>query len=406
MFGMVALKHFVFAAAVIAALALAVSSMPAGAAKPPSAPAPANEEAAETAAEVVIEPVVSPKRPAAETLETLDATPGVDVVSPEAADTAPAEDLAPEPAEPATSKPRAAKTSAPRPAARTEAAEPPMWRLVDSDSEIFLVGTFHALPKGLDWRSDALAAAADKAQTVIFEAEVDTPRAQKRAQEIIARAGRNRPGVTLSSLLGPDYAPKFAAAAGGLGIDPAALEPARPWQAFLALSIRFLMSAGFDPGAGLEQVMLSEARLRGRQLRFFETIDEQLNLFAGMSPAEEKLLLTTTLDEWDSQAADVQMMLAAWRTGDLDTIDRLMNGAMRDTAPGVYERLIVNRNKAWTDRTEDLLQGTGVVLIAVGAAHLAGPDSLPAMLMARGYAVERWPAAPEQQKPAKKAARR
>lgn len=365
--------------------------------------------------EVAVEPVVTPRRLAPAVLDTLEAPPGVEVSAPAAprgAD-APARDLPPleksnaetgHAGQGATvSKSRAdRRTGANKAAAQLTSADPPMWRLTDADSEIFFVGTFHALPRDVDWRSDALALAADKAHTVVFEAEVDTPRAQRRAQEIVVRSGRNKPGVTLSKILGPDVAPKLAAAASGLGIDPAALEPLRPWQAFLALSIKFLIGQGFDPGAGLDQVLLSEARLRGRSLRFFETVDQQMNLFAGMSPDEEKLLLETTLREWDDQPADVRAMLAAWQRGDLETIDMLMNGAMRDAAPGVYDRLIVARNRMWADRTEELIEGSGTVLIAVGAAHLAGADSLPAILAERGHDVVRWPPAA----PAKPSGRR
>lgn len=384
------MKKRVFVLAAIAAMCSLAAAITAEGAPPPK----------EDAAEVAVEPVVTPRPTADDALETLDATPGLEVADPNAqaadpnaqaaeASEAPAPADAAEPAQRARPAKRATNKKEPAP---SMTAEPPMWRLVDEDSEIYIVGTFHALPKGLDWRSDALVRAVDKAETVVFEAEVDTPRAQKRAQEIVARYGRNKPGVTLSKILGPDDAAKLVAAASGLGIDPAALEPARPWQAFLALSIKFLMNEGFDPGAGVEQAMLAEARIRGRNLRFFETIDEQLNLFAGMSAEQEKLLLETTLNEWDNQAADVQAMLAAWRKGDLDTIDALMNGPMRDGAPDVYDRLIVNRNNAWADRTEELLAGSGTVVVAVGAAHLAGGDSLPAMLAARGHAIERWPA--------------
>lgn len=339
---------------------------------------------------LAVEPVVSRAAAPSDALDTLDATPGVETDAP--APDAGADPLPGASPDETRAKSRAVKPSAKKRPDTLERADPPMWRVTDADSEIYFVGTFHALPRDIDWRSDALARAADMAQTVVFEAEVDTPAAQKRAQEIISRYGRNRQGVSLSSILGPDYATQFAAAARGLGIDPALLEPARPWHAFLALSIKFLMNEGFDPGAGLEQVMLTEARVRGRNLRFFETVDQQLNLFASMPADQEKALLVTTLREWDNQADDVRAMLAAWRGGDLDTIDRLMNGAMRDEAPGVYDRLIVRRNAAWADKTEQLLDGAGTVLIAVGAAHLAGADSLPAMLAARGRAVERWPA--------------
>jgi len=50
---------------------------------------------------------------------------------------------------------------------------------------------------------------------------------------------------------------------------------------------------------------------------------------------------------------------------------------------------VVQRNKAWTEKLVKLLQGEGdaTTFVAVGAAHLAGPDSVQKMLQARGYTV-------------------
>lgn len=46
-------------------------------------------------------------------------------------------------------------------------------------------------------------------------------------------------------------------------------------------------------------------------------------------------------------------------------------------------------NQAWTSRIGEILKGEGTVFIAVGAGHLAGPDSVPAQLSAAGFVVER-----------------
>ena len=57
-------------------------------------------------------------------------------------------------------------------------ATPPMWRVADGDSEIFLIGTFHILPPGVEWKNDAYLEAFEKADNVYLEADTDTPNAQ------------------------------------------------------------------------------------------------------------------------------------------------------------------------------------------------------------------------------------
>ena len=80
-------------------------------------------------------------------------------------------------------------------------------------------------------------------------------------------------------------------------------------------------------------------------------------------------------------------LVGAWSGGDVDAIGSMMNDEMAATYPGLYDALLVRRNKDWAGQIETLLKGKGVVLIAVGAAHLAGPDSVQAQLASRALNV-------------------
>ncbi|MBB5519529.1 TraB/GumN family protein [Amphiplicatus metriothermophilus] len=282
--------------------------------------------------------------------------------------------------------PPAAAREAPPPGT----AVPPMWRLADADSEIWLLGTFHILPKELDWRSPPVAAAFDAAETVWFEAEVDTPAARQKTVQVVMTQGFNPPGETLSAMLAPEDARRLAEVARELGLPLSAIDPMRPWQAFLTLSVQFIVNQGFDPGSGVETKLLAEARAAGRELRFFETVEEQLALFTSLDPETEKKLLVVTLREWDKQQEQFDALFEAWRTGDAESIDQLMNETLRAEAPKVYDALIVRRNEAWTEEIAHVMAGSGRALVAVGAAHLAGDRSLPALLREKGFAVERY----------------
>lgn len=276
---------------------------------------------------------------------------------------------------------------APPPAGR---AAPPMWRVAGADSEIWLLGSFHVLPEGLDWRSRPLMRAADLAQTVWFEAEVDTPAARQATLDMLRAHGFNPDGVRLSSLLAKEDAARLKDVAGRLGLPLAQIDRMRPWQAFLALSVQFISSQGFQPGSGVESALLAEARARGRTMRFFETVEQQLALFSDLDPATERHLLSVSLRDWDNQESEFRALFDAWRAGDAREIDRLMNRTMREQAPEVYERLIVARNRAWAKRIAQEMRSPGRALIAVGAAHLVGEDSVPAMLRAEGFEVTRY----------------
>ena len=79
-------------------------------------------------------------------------------------------------------------------------------------------------------------------------------------------------------------------------------------------------------------------------------------------------------------------MLAAWSRGDVKAIARTFNHDLA-ASPELQQALIKRRNENWTKWIEQRLASPGSVLIAVGAGHLAGEDSVVAMLKKDGYRV-------------------
>jgi len=61
---------------------------------------------------------------------------------------------------------------------------------------------------------------------------------------------------------------------------------------------------------------------------------------------------------------------------------------MKADYPVLYNVMFKNRNEAWAETLDLEMQGSGVDFVAVGAGHLVGEDSVPQMLMERGYKVE------------------
>ncbi len=271
-------------------------------------------------------------------------------------------------------------------------AAPAMWRIKDADSEFILLGTFHILPPELRWRGAALDDAFRRADLVYFEVEADAPSAQATTVRIMMTEGFNPPGTLLSDMLEPGDARKLQEIVKSLGLRFAAVNPMRPWQAFLTLSVQLIIQQGFDPGSGVDSVLLSEARTLGKDVLFFETLGQQLELFTGLEPETEKALLVLTINDWDEEVAAFDRLFTAWRMGDADFINKEMNTSMHKNVPEVFQRLIVERNKAWAAEIAGAMKdGSGNAFVAVGAGHLVGDDySVPALLAAYGFEVSRY----------------
>ena len=81
-------------------------------------------------------------------------------------------------------------------------------------------------------------------------------------------------------------------------------------------------------------------------------------------------------------------MLAAWMSGDVNAIGRTFNAEFK-SSPELKEILLRRRNTNWSHWLERRMAQPGTVLVAVGAGHLAGDDSVIELLKRRGYRVKR-----------------
>jgi uncharacterized protein len=266
-------------------------------------------------------------------------------------------------------------------------AEPAMWVIKDADSTIYLIGTMHLLKHDTEWNAEKVKKTVHESTELWLEiADLDNDAA---LAPLMAEFGMDaeRP---LSSKLNEEQRKKLEKIAGTYGFPVATLEPMRPWLAALVLAVGPIMKAGYDPKAGVERVLSAQALAEGHKIRGFETAEEQLHLLAGLSEAEQIAFLNSILDDLEKGLDLLDKLAKAWIDGDLDTITRLSVDDMKKEAPTVYQKLIVQRNIAWSEKIAGILKGSGVQQIAVGAAHLVGPDSVQAQLAKRGIRVERY----------------
>ena len=260
-------------------------------------------------------------------------------------------------------------------------AEPALWAIKDKDSTIYLFGTIHVLKPTTQWRSPRIAKAFQAADDVMME--IEQPEDQAATLALMQKYGVDQT-TPLSSKLKPEVYAKLQAAAQGMGFPPQALEAMRPWRAALTVSLTPLLRAGYDPESGVEKLLTAQAKAAGKPISAFETLEQQVRFFADMTPAQEIHLLESSLDEIDDGPAEIDALVAAWAAGDQAELKRQMVDGLQGDYPDVYKLLLVERNKDWAKQLKTKLAGSGVSFVAVGAGHLAGPDSLQVQLKALG----------------------
>jgi len=266
---------------------------------------------------------------------------------------------------------------------------PAVWRMRDEDSDIWLLGTFHILPPELDWRTDNVIRAINSSDTLYLEADIESPGAQLSALKILMTEGFNPRGVKLTKLLGGARADKLRQICKDLNLPIAAIDDMRPWQAYITITTQFIVAKGYDPSSGVDSQLSKEVKASGKPIKYLETAKDQLSIFTTMSTERELKLLASVLDSWGDADEEFETLYEAWRTGDVESMDTLINASMRDELPELYEAILVNRNRNWVEQLDEVMKGSGNFLVAVGAGHYVGDDSVIAMMRKRGYTIER-----------------
>ncbi|MDE1894850.1 MAG: TraB/GumN family protein [Xanthomonadaceae bacterium] len=266
-------------------------------------------------------------------------------------------------------------------------ARPALWVVKHADTTIYLFGTVHLLPHDTSWRYPALEQALAKSQTLYIELTDDD---QATVSALVLRYGLD-PAHPLGSLLDAAQLRQVQRAVAQAGVPGGmqAVGMMRPWLAALTLTTAPLLKAGLDPQQGVDRQLQAQMLAAGKPVLGLETADQQIHLLADMPDTLQLKFLQATLKDADKDGSELTGLIDAWKDGDTGRIARIEAEDLRQQAPALYQRLLVQRNRTWAARIAAMLQQPGTTFIAVGAAHLAGPDSVQAQLRQLGIAVVR-----------------
>ena len=271
-------------------------------------------------------------------------------------------------------------------AASPARADPPFWRVMGPHTEIDLFGSVHLLSDRTSWKDPALLAALSKADAVWFEIPLGDA-SQAETQGLIRQKGLLPASQSLQALLPPALYARTAALAKQEGLPEASLQRMRPWMAELILSLLYFQHQGASAALGVEP-QIDAAAPKTSTRGAFETVAEQVDLFADDPLPDQVASLKQTLDDIDRDPGLFARLASAWQAGDVKGVVHEAIDPMRQEDETLYQRLLVARNRRFAARIEQLAQGDKRVFVVVGVGHLVGPDGVPTLLRADGLKVE------------------
>lgn len=269
---------------------------------------------------------------------------------------------------------------------RPQPVHPALWQVDGPGGQrAWLFGTIHALPAPVAWRSARVDAALAGADRVVLEvAGIDD---DQKTAAVFAQLGEAARPVPLRTRVPAGALADYDRYLKTYGIDDKALAGKDTWSAALVLAQFAQQAAGSDSGNGVDRAVKDAAG--SRPVEEFEGADAQLRIFDALPELEQRDLLALVVRGSAAEAqAESRQMEQAWARGDMAAIaGDTQGGLLAD--PELRAALLVGRNRAWTARLLAMLSKRQHPFVAVGTAHLVGPDGLPALLVARGYRVTR-----------------
>lgn len=281
----------------------------------------------------------------------------------------------------------AATACAVAPATEPRAASPAMWKVADEDTTIYLFGTIHLLPKGTQWRSPAFDQAAAGSDTLVVETVFDENNPAATIGELFKLAvSEGLPPI--ADRIPADKKAALQAAIAKSGVPAPVYDKLETWAAaFMLLGAQF-KDLGLDSQSGVESTLKKQFSVGGKKIDQLETNAEQLGYFDRLSEESQRKFLATMLEDPASVKEEFAGMLAAWTRGDVKEIAENFNGDLGG-AEELREALLTKRNANWAQWVKGRLDQPGTILVAVGAGHLAGDDSVLTMLETKGVKVTR-----------------
>jgi uncharacterized protein YbaP (TraB family) len=240
---------------------------------------------------------------------------------------------------------------------------PALWVVSDSDTTIYLFGTFHALDGRAQWFNRGIKAAFDASDVLVLETLVPEDPAELHA--VLSRNSLLEEPKVGDPVISSNKAPSFVASAG---------------QAMAAGR-----SMGMSVDQGADAVLRRAANAAGKPVDGLETFDFQLRMFGSLPAPPARAKASPGAGNMSNMLSYMQ---SAWARGDSNTFASVL-GNVRMQSPAAYKTLFADRNAHWAGWIAERMQQPGTVFVAVGTGHLIGHDSVQAKLAERGIASAR-----------------
>ena len=261
-----------------------------------------------------------------------------------------------------------------------------IWEIKGTKHSVFIAGSVHLLREKDFPIPPNYNEIYEKADELIFE--IDTAILNDPATVLsMKQLGSFQNGDTVEDHVTPETFKLLEKFLKKRNLPASQLIQMKPGMLAITLSSIEAIRNGASPDLGLEMRYGALAARDKKPTSGLETVEYQVSMFDDFTTEEADEMLRSTLESLEDISEGLDDLINAWRAGDAEGMDKLVNAEFEDNEK-LRKVLLVDRNRNWIPHIERAVAGDRNVLVMVGAGHLVGDDSVIELLEAKGHKLE------------------
>jgi uncharacterized protein YbaP (TraB family) len=277
-------------------------------------------------------------------------------------------------------------------AGSVQAGEKPifMWQVKSETATVSLVGSIHVGKPDFFPLAEPFETAFANAPVLAVEVNMTDPANLQKSGVLVMQKGMLPGETTLRDRLSPELWKRMETYAAENNMNLSMYSKFKPGLVAMIMVLEEYKKQGFDPELGIDKHFLDAATEQGKEIRELETIEAQLDLFFSIDDQLDDILMAEFLDQMDDIVAMTDEMVALWKSGDADGLDKFLQDQMGEdpAMEEFYRALLDDRNVGMADKIDEWLKADTDICVVVGAGHFAGKMGIISLLEDKGYKVE------------------
>ncbi|MBF0103015.1 MAG: TraB/GumN family protein [Desulfobacterales bacterium] len=262
------------------------------------------------------------------------------------------------------------------------------WKITIGNNTVFLIGSMHLMRKDMYPLPDKFENAFLMSPIMVFEINLEEANAQE-LKQYVHSLGLYPAGETIWKNISQNTQKKLLEKLSEIKFPINVAERIRPWLLSMMLedTSKKDNNSKLQQALGLDVYFFQKAKQEGKKIIFLETTRDQIDCSAKLPAREQEFLLKDALRKQPMKGEiPLHDVIELWKSGDADTLEFHYRKHHKKQMK-IYQNIIINRNRTWLKKIEELFQLSKNVMIVVGGGHVGGPDGLVQLLSDKGYQI-------------------